>query len=289
MDTKEKELLLRIKELHSQIQTDSELSLQKALKLGSILQTQKERVGHGNFIMWVKTYLPFSERTSRNYLTLSNNKDKIKESGAKSLSEAYQLFRNKLPYSVFKNNFYENEKSSTIYTPKKVSEYLFNILSPVVSASVILDPAIGKGILTDVWQKAGAKIIGVDIDSVGKKYSDVFILSKFEDIEIWKFEEPDFIICNPPFNGNVKMMYPELFIRKIVELWGDKKKIVMVVPMGFRLNATLRSERLIWLKKSKLQITSIISLPINIFEAKFHTEILCFNIPKLKPHYFLYE
>ena len=84
-------------------------------------------------------------------------------------------------------------------------------------------------------------------------------------------------------------MYPELFMRKIVELWGEKKKIVMVVPMGFRLNATLRSERWNWLKNSKLRITSIISLPINIFEAKFHTEILCFNIPKLKPHYFLYE
>ena len=108
MDSKERELLQQIKELHSQIQKDSKQSLQRALKLGSILETQKERVGHGNFIKWIKKFLPFSERTSRNYLTLHKNKDKIKEAKVKSLSEAYQLFRNKLPYSVFKNNFYEN-------------------------------------------------------------------------------------------------------------------------------------------------------------------------------------
>lgn len=224
MAVKEDKLLRQIKELHSQIQNDSEQSLNRALKLGSILQTQKERIGHGNFVKWIKKFLPFSERTSRNYLTLHKNKEKIKKAHVKSLSEAYQLFRNKLPYSVFKNNFYENEKNSTIYTPKKVSEYLYSILSPAVSASIILDPAVGKGSLTNLWRENGAIIIGVDIDSVGKKYSDVFIQSKFEDIDIWKQEEPDFIICNPPFNGYVKKMYPEVFIRKIVDLWGRKRK-----------------------------------------------------------------
>lgn len=207
MDNKEKELLQKIKELHSQIQKDSKQSLNRAIRLGSILQKQKERVGHGYFIKWIKKYLPFSERTSRNYLTLHKNKEKIKESGAKNLSEAYQLFRNKLPYSVFKNNFYENEKNSTIYTPQKVSEYLYTTLSPVVSASVILDPAIGKGSLTNLWKEDGAKIIGVDIDPIGKEYSDIFIHSKFESINNWKYEEPDFIICNPPFNGLSSVNY----------------------------------------------------------------------------------
>ena len=289
MESKDKQLLQQIKTLHSQIQNDSKQSLQRALKLGSILLAQKKRVGYGNFINWIKKYLPFSERTSRNYLTLHKNKEKIKEAKVSSLSEAYQLFRTKLPYSVFKNNFYENEKNSTIYTPQKVSEYLYSVLSPAVSPSVILDPAIGKGSLTNLFREEGTTVIGIDIDSVGEKYSDVFIHSKFEEIDNWEYEEPDFIIANPPFNGYAKKMYPEIFIRKIVELWGEKKKIVMVVPMGFRLNATLRSERWNWLKNSKLKITSIISLPINIFGTKFHTEIICFNIPKLKPHYFLYE
>lgn len=289
MDSKEKELLQKIKELHSHIQNDSKQSLNRALKLGSILHTQKERVGHGNFIQWIKKFLPFSERSSRNYLSLHKNKEKIKEAKVKSLSEAYYLLKATRPFALYKNDYDRQEKNSTVYTPPKVSEYLHTLISSVVSPSVILDPAIGKGSLTKSWMKSGAKIIGVDIDTVGRKYSDVFIHSKFEDIEAWEHEKPDLVIANPPFNGNRPILYPELFLRHITILFGEKVKVVLFVPIGFRLNIKLTSARWRWLVNSKLKITSIISLPINIFEAKFHTEILCFNIPKLRPHYFLYE
>ena len=159
----------------------------------------------------------------------------------------------------------------------------------MISPTVILDPAIGKGGLTKLWQKSGAKIIGVDIDTIGRKYSDVFIHKKFEDIEKWEYEKPDFIICNPPFNGNRPILYPELFLRHITILFGEKVKVVLFVPIGFRLNVKISSARWQWLINSKMKISSIISLPINCFQSHFHSEILCFNIPKLKPHYFLYE
>jgi type I restriction enzyme M protein len=288
MNKNSKELIQQVKSLHKQILSNSKQSLTRAIRLGGILHKHKQKVGHGNFERWTTEYLPFTPRTARNYIVLNKNKDKIIEQNITSLNEAYELFRSKLPYSVFKNNFYENEKSSTVYTPKKISQYLFDTLSSHVQANIILDPAIGRGSLTNPWKKAGATVIGVDIDPYSKKYCDTFIHSKFEDIEEWEHGKPDFIICNPPFNGNLKKMYPELFIRHIINFWGEKIKIVMVVPMGFRLNSTLRSERWKWLSQGKLAITSIISLPINIFEAKFHTEILCFNIRGLKPHYFLY-
>lgn len=289
MDNKEKDILQKIKELHSQIQSGSKQSLQRALKLGSILHTQKSRVGHGNFINWIKKYLPFSERTSRNYLTLHKNKEKIKEAKVRSLSEAYQLLKTIRPFALYRNDYDRPEKNSTIYTPPKVSEYLHTLISSVVSPSVILDPAIGKGSLTKLWQKAGVKIIGVDIDPVGKKYSDTFIHNKFEDIEKWKHEKPELIIANPPFNGNRPILYPELFLRHITILFGEKVKVVLFVPIGFRLNVKLTSARWQWLINSKIKITSIISLPVNCFGPVFHSEILCFNLPKLKPHYFLYE
>lgn len=289
MDSKEKELLKEIKELHSQIQNDSQKSLQRAIKLGGILQKQKERVGHGNFIKWVNKFLPFSERTSRNYLSLNQNKEKIKEEKVKTLSDAYSVIKASKPFALYKNDYERTQKSSTVYTPPKVSQYLHSIISPLIKPSVVLDPAIGKGSLTKFWQESGAKIIGVDIDTAGKKHCDVFISSKFEEIEEWDYDKPDFIICNPPFNGNRPMLYPELFLRHITELFGEKVKVVLFVPMGFRLNVKLSSDRWKWLVSSKLKITSIISLPIDIFGAKFHAEILCFNISKLRPHYFLYE
>lgn len=289
MDLKEKELLQQIKELHSQIQNDSKQSLSRAIKLGSILQKEKERVGHGNFIDFVNRYLPFSERTSRNYLTLHKNHDKIKEAKVKSLNEAYQLLKTSRPFALYKNDYDRPEKNSTVYTPPKVSEYLHRIISSVISPSVVVDPAIGKGSLTQLWKKSGVKIIGVDIDPIGKKYSDTFIHSKFEDIEVWEHDEPQLIIANPPFNGNRPVLYPELFLRHIINLFGESVKVVMFVPIGFRLNIKLTSARWEWLVNNKMKITSIISLPINCFQSHFHSEILCFNIPKLNPHYFLYE
>ena len=56
--------------------------------------------------------------------------------------------------------------------------------------------------------------------------------------------------------------------------------------MGFRLNCGKTSKRRKKLMNDYPDITSIISLPVDVFEGvKFHTEILCFNIPQLKPHY----
>lgn len=289
MENREKQLLREIKELHQQIQKDSKQSLLQCIHLGEILTTEKDRLGHGNFVLWVNQFLPFSERSSRNYLSLYKNREKIKEKNIDSLSEAYDLIKASRPFSLYKNDYDRPEKDFCVYTPSKVSAYIHSIISPAVKPSVVLDPAIGKGSLTKLWQKSGSKIIGVDIDPVGKKYADIFINSKYEDINEWKYEKPDLIIANPPFNGFRPILYPELFLRHSAKLFGEEIKVIMFVPIGFRLNIRLTSERWIWLVNSKLKITSIISLPINIFDAKFHTEILCFNLPKLKPHYFLYE
>ncbi len=58
--------------------------------------------------------------------------------------------------------------------------------------------------------------------------------------------------------------------------------------MGFRLNQRKISKRWKWLRDNCPPITSIISLPLDIFDnVQFHSEILIFNVPKLKPHYFL--
>ena len=147
---------------------------------------------------------------------------------------------------------------------------------------------IGKGSLVEPWQK-NCHIVGVDIDWRSKKYADEFLCSKFENISEWNMSYPDLILLNPPFNNAPqKKLYPEVFIRQIVNLFGTKIPIVLFAPMGFRLNQKKRSKRWQWLRDSGLQISSIVSLPLDIFDnVRFHSEILIFNVPNLKSHYWL--
>jgi len=102
-------------------------------------------------------------------------------------------------------------------------------------------------------------------------------------------KEPALIICNPPFNGYGNKLGSEVWLDKIIELFGKEVPIVLFVSMGFRLNSKKNGKR--WSKftnQTYPPISSIISLPRDIFpEVEFHSEILIFNIPGLQAHYFL--
>jgi hypothetical protein len=193
-------------------------------------------------------------------------------------------------FSTKKNPYWKHKKNSTVYTPQGVAEFLHNIISSVLSPQIILDPAIGRGALTAPWHiSSSAEIIGIDIDPASEDYADHFICTKFENLSTWNLPHPDMIICNPPFNGAPKKgLYPEVFLRKMVELFGTTIPIVLFVPFYFRLGQQINSERRRWLLDKQMDITSIISLPMDIFpNVKFHSEILLFNIPGLKAHYLL--
>jgi hypothetical protein len=79
-------------------------------------------------------------------------------------------------------------------------------------------------------------------------------------------------------------------LEHIFKLFGVEVPVVMFVPMGFRLNQRRKSKRWRWLRDCGAKITSIVSLPLDVFESvEFHAEILIFNVAELKPHYFLPE
>ena len=102
---------------------------------------------------------------------------------------------------------------------------------------------------------------------------------------------PDLVLCNPPFNGAAgKQLYPEVFLRHAFRLFGETVPIVLFTPMGFRLNQRRRSARWRWLRDTRANLTSIVSLPLDIFPGvEFHAEILIFNVKGIRPHYFLPE
>jgi type I restriction enzyme M protein len=60
--------------------------------------------------------------------------------------------------------------------------------------------------------------------------------------------------------------------------------------MGMRLHQEKKSKRWRWLRDEAPPITSIISLPRDTFpNVDYHVEILLFDMPRLKPHYFLHD
>jgi hypothetical protein len=191
------------------------------------------------------------------------------------------------PFTVRRNNYRKKLKSSTIYTPDYVCQFLHDIICPVIKPKIICDPAIGKGALVQPW-RSKCRIVGVDIDNNCRDCADEFICSRFEDMQEWSLSYPDLVLCNPPFNGAGRDLYPEVFLRNILRHFGPNIPIVLFTPMGLRLNQKTTSKRWQWLRDNGPEISGFVSLPLNVFEGvQIQSEILLFNLQTSKPHYWL--
>ncbi len=200
-------------------------------------------------------------------------------------------------YRVDRNNFYENTKVATIYTPEKMSALLFEILSPQIRNGLIFDPCVGQGSLLKPWMNGGYSVLGVDIEEQGFENT---IVKNYLTVEKGELATPSLVIMNPPFNIDdktkdyIKATYgsrpllPEIWLLKAIELFGKNIPMAMFTPYGFRLNQTVNSKR--WQRFQQgdyPEISSIISLPKDLFEGiLFHSEVLIFNVKGLKGHYF---
>lgn len=178
-------------------------------------------------------------------------------------------------------------KDGTVYTPTKISSFLFNLLSPVLNPRVVLDPCVGTGRLLEPWHKS-SYTIGVDLQNQGVLWTDNFIQYPFDQFTTWSFETPDLILCNPPYcQSERQMMWPERFLRTLHALFKGVPT-VLFVPHGFRFNVREHSRRRQWLMSDGPKISSIISLPLDAFPTvQLHVEILIFNINGLDPHYWI--
>lgn len=209
--------------------------------------------------------------------------------------------------NVAKNKYHHKRKQSAIYTPLALSVWLYGLLhSHFDKKWVIVDPACGSGRLINPWQANDYHIIGIDIvdqscmrlmgGGVGGSFHQCDFLNMTRSAPIVQGGK-NLILCNPPFNHDGtneeynRQLLPELFLRQILKLFGHDAPILLFAPYGLRLNnraseSGIANERYSFLRESCPQIDSIISLPLNIFPGVlFHTEILCFNMPFLKPHY----
>ena len=180
---------------------------------------------------------------------------------------------------VFNGGTSENPRPNTIATPPGICRFLHDLIAPHYKVKTILDPSAGAGALTKPWRNR--KVIAYEI----LRRRDFFTCPNRIDC--------DLVLCNPPFNnsnGESKFL-PQVFLERIVKVVPSKTPIVLFTPMAMRLDQTTRSARWRWLRDHCPPISSITSLPHDAFgsDVKVHSEILLFNLPKLKPHYFLPE
>lgn len=176
------------------------------------------------------------------------------------------------PLTVKRNDYRSNPKRSDVPTPHWLCEYIASLYP---DTRTVLDPAAGDGRLLAPFARRGCMTIGYEIKD-GRDF-----LAENGRIAA------DLCVCNPPFNlGTGKMLGSELFLRQILKVCG-RTRIVLFVPVGFRLNQRWQSKRWAWLRENRaLETSSILSLPLNCFEGiEFHSEVLFFNSPDLKPHY----
>ena len=176
--------------------------------------------------------------------------------------------------SVYNKGENKGDKKSDTPTPIWLCDFLYELLS-VNEYKNILDPCCGDKRLTKNFKNSN--IINYEIKE-GKDF-----LKETNKIHC------DLVIMNPPFNvGTGRKLAVETFMDKVLELCNNNIPILMICPMGFRLNQRNNSKRWRKMKQDYPEITTLISLPIDTFEdTLYHSEIVCFNTSFLKPHYFI--
>ena len=87
----EKSRITEINTLHSEIGGYLKMTLDKAIRIGELLQEQKEGLKHGEWLPWVEGNLSFTDRTVRNYLRVYENRERLKMETVSDLTDAYRL------------------------------------------------------------------------------------------------------------------------------------------------------------------------------------------------------
>jgi predicted RNA methylase len=172
------------------------------------------------------------------------------------------------------------EKKSIVLTPEFVADDIYQTLKRFPFKN-ILDLGCFDGSMSKYFRrKKNSKIIGLDvIDDYESKF-DTFIHKDFLECtkEDFKDLKIDLVVSNPPFGMNKQQgaLYPDLFLKKIFEIFGDKMPVVLIAGHWFISNNSSRIQYL-----NSLNITKNTTLHKNAFAGcgvSVEANILYFNI-----------
>lgn len=179
------------------------------------------------------------------------------------------------PHSTNRNRYFENRKNPVIFTPPPLCKWIADIIQPELSnVQYIFDPAVGSGNLLEPFK--GYYLLGCDTEafepSIDTFWQDDFLTWHGDD-----YPPIDLVVTNPPYNHTAatarkwgrKNLLPELFAQKCFDLFGTSIKMVLITPMGLRLNTRCytkkQGDRYRTMRDTFGKITSIVSLPLDTF------------------------
>lgn len=208
------------------------------------------------------------------------------------------------PINVKTNNYRENPKRSDIQTPQAVADYIFEIVDGAIPPGIVWDIGAGNGNLSRPFVATQCySVVRVDVKPLNQmdpyNYGETDFLQRnvytefCESFGMKDYEAyPSLVLCNPPFNNTGKhsrKLLPELFMDRVWEVFTPWTPLVLFAPMGMLLNQRLKSSRYQKMRDQTAELSSIMSLPLDVFEGvEFHNLVLFFNFTdKLNPHYFL--
>jgi len=150
------------------------------------------------------------------------------------------------------------KKRADIETPLSLCNWIARVCEKELyfkSDKVILDPCSANGNLTKPFPEA--KVIEYEI----KKGKDFLKAEGKIDV--------DLVLCNPPFNGHPqRLLYPELFLEKIIEVIKEPFETPIVFFSGVNLYCNQEKKSSRWRKLRELQFKSaqFLFLPRDIFQ-----------------------
>ena len=84
--------LAEIKTLHGEIENAARTSLKNAVRIGKLLGGIKSTLPHGQWLPWIESNLPFTDRTAARYIQFFERRETLgKLDNVSNLSEAYLL------------------------------------------------------------------------------------------------------------------------------------------------------------------------------------------------------
>ena len=89
----EKADVAEINRLHGDLASAYRNSLAKAIRIGELLASAKERLKHGEWGDWLKSCIPFSERTAQTYISYFERRADLTAAKVESIGEAYKLLK----------------------------------------------------------------------------------------------------------------------------------------------------------------------------------------------------
>ena len=83
-----KDAAIELNRLHGEIEGKMRSTVSDAIRAGEILANVKEKLGHGEFLPWIKANCKFSQQSASNYMRLFEYRSKLPTVG--NLQEAYK-------------------------------------------------------------------------------------------------------------------------------------------------------------------------------------------------------